>query len=611
VILAVAVAVNVLFVAIVVGFMLRYKTGFFGYCRRHIRTADISGMMAADSEMTEQCRELREAKTIAAPSIEGNCLVITLEGHEPRRIDLDTFPAVRELFFDSSDCRISYNAFEVLHGCMKCFEGTGDERLVGLFWHTYREWRGSFRNRFLDDYSWFDHCVSGRFLTLRYAMLVLSTRQLLSESEYMELLREAIVTGDFLASDKQYDYITNHGLIVDRHLLEVAVTFPNIPEKHRWIARASARSLGRIDHYISDDGVPLEGSTSYWYMLYEYYLAIDSTCRRGQVETGQDVREKLERCREFLATVNINGKMNRLGNASGGHEFSAIAPRPEEEDGYYANVYDSGLVLFYGIREGKILSQLLFNVQDMRPYVHRHEDSLATVLYHDGVFWFNSPGTYSKDPSPTFRFVKSFRNQSIAYDAVKEYRHPCTIDSVEDDENGVSVGASVWAGQERLLQRVIRWDARRERLSIEDTAEGDGKVVSQYLLPPECRVEGEGQPLVRLIHGDAALDIEGDTAWECAEGKISYGRNQLADTTLLRMASAKNTMSFSLGNGLKGLTVRRSQHGYPYKKRVCYPKPLLSKMAQRIHERRLKQLGLAIAVELAAIALVQLLVWSY
>ena len=156
---------------------------------------------------------------------------------------------------------------------------------------------------------------------------------------------------------------------------------------------------------------------------------------------------------------------------------------------------------------------------------------------------------------------------------------------------------------------MIRWDTREEKLSIDDTAEGDGKVVSQYLLPPECRVEGAGEPSVRLVCGETALDIEGSTAWECAEGKISYGRNLLTDTTLLQMTSAENRMSIPLGNGLKKLTVRKSRHGYPYKKRVCYPKPLLPRMARRIHERRLKQLALASAAVLAVVALVQVLVW--
>lgn len=528
---------------------------------------------------------------LSTAKLTADSLVITITGFAPLSFSLDALEPVWPKFDQRNSSQLSYHAFELQRWCVVLFEQHGDERLIDLFWHSFNEWHLRWWDRLFGPLSWYDHCVGYRLIVTRYAMLVFGDAKRLSVSQYTQLLKFAIRHGEFLASDKHYDANTNHGLIVDSCLISAASSLPNRTIKDRWIEKAISRSLGRIDHYISDDGVPLEGSCSYWYLITNRLTRISSIADDLNVVVSQEVKSKLERAKAFLADSNINGEINRIGDTSGSHLCEPPQEPKQRDDGYDLHVLDSGLVYLNAILGGRVVSQLMLNAQDNPPYVHRHQDALSIGLYHQGVFWINSPGSFSTGKSKQTLAVKSWKNQSAVHDSVNGYSPRSQISECSFIENdGFRIIANILVGERATVRRTIEFQLSDELLKISDENLDGGEVVTGFLLNPQTEIDTNSAGKAVLSCDSHSLELLTTATIAKRNGFISYARNELEKTIILSMKSSSHSVGILLDNGLASL---RCDHGlrelHRYQKRSTHQLGLMVGLARRLHSQRLKQ----------------------
>ncbi len=541
---------------------------------------------------------------LSTAEIIDDCLEVRVGGYEPVRFVIGKSQNFCKAFTRGPTSELSYHGFEMQRHFIAKFDETGDSRLVDDFWRAWNEWDGRRLTKAFGSLPWYDHCVAHRIVIARYATFVLLKRDCLSLDQYRILLEFTFRQGRYLASNRCYDANTNHGLIVDACLISAAESLPDGTERNTWMERALSRSLGRIDHFVSDDGVPLEGSCSYWRLIYDLLCQIRTVAVRAGCRVPSNAEAKLLMARDLLIDTNIQGRIHRLGDTSGDHTCAPPGERSPTADGYYLHVLDSGLVYFNGIREGVVLTQFMFNVQDNPPYVHRHEDTLSFNLFHDDVFWIESPGSYSVGYGAKVMAVKGRDNQSIVFDPISGYRETSRVTRCDWDARSFAVTAVTPREGPPLIERTIRFNLDTEELVIDDRHCSGGSVISQYLLDPRAAVRLDKAIGATLERQAKRLTLFTSAPIEIVEGWISYARNQLEKTAMLRVLGIRTEVRIPIAVGLRKLSVYRTPHQYPYAKRRTTVTAWEHRLATRLHVRRLQQLALLLAVECVVIVAV-------
>ena len=127
-----------------------------------------------------------------------------------------------------------------------------------------------------------------------------------------------------------YDFLTNHGLIVD-HSCIVSLRGIKLKEYQNDPLFFFNRSIKRIDHFISDDGIPLEASTSYWFLIYKLYnYIINDSQKYFGIITDTSVIEKIKNVEDFFDFISLDHKILRVGQSSIGNIFPKIITIPKK-----------------------------------------------------------------------------------------------------------------------------------------------------------------------------------------------------------------------------------------------------------------------------------------
>ena len=108
-----------------------------------------------------------------------------------------------------------------------------------------------------------DHAIAARVSVLTRFWRIVRNRPLLSVPEKAEILLLVRRTGQYLARNSHFTFATNHGVMQNVALLQLAAAFPNMPERDEWRRVAIRRLTAQFAFYVSDEGVTLEHSAGY------------------------------------------------------------------------------------------------------------------------------------------------------------------------------------------------------------------------------------------------------------------------------------------------------------------------------------------------------------
>ena len=110
---------------------------------------------------------------------------------------------------------------------------------------------------------WNDHAIAARI-----SVIVRLWQHLRGDADATVSQKEALIalvmrSGELLAKPKLFTVRTNHGVMVDIALLQIAAAFPLLPKTRYWRDIAIERLELQLGFYVSDEGIVLEHSAGY------------------------------------------------------------------------------------------------------------------------------------------------------------------------------------------------------------------------------------------------------------------------------------------------------------------------------------------------------------
>ena len=391
-------------------------------------------------------------------------------------------------------------------------------------------------------YEWYDHCVTNRSVFLRDFMIFMAKKN--DFLNYQKIYKIHYKHIKFNLSKTNYDYLTNHGIISDTYGLLALRGFTS--EKYISIAsKFYARSVDRIDHYISDDGVPLESSSTYWFLIYKLYKKIlNIGSKYFDFEPDASVKLKLKKTEVFFDIINLNGKFLRIGQSSGGHDYPLQAYEPKRLDHkneIIVHQFDTGLVLVNAYNsEGKVSLQLLVNTQKIYPKVHGHEDSGVICLYYNGQVYLDTPGSFKfKEHTKGINVKpKSYKNQSVVYTSNSGYLNQVKDVEVNCEEDQVEISYCIYK-KSLYIDRKIVLDVKKSKLSIQDRNNQKRQpFTSQFLLAKKGKLTDTNYKLNDIDFKFSSLPTE-------EKGYLTVERGKVKVVPLIQMNGLENSVEMN------------------------------------------------------------------
>ncbi|HTB63554.1 MAG TPA: hypothetical protein VK737_08195 [Opitutales bacterium] len=446
-----------------------------------------------------------------------------------------------------------------------------------------------------------DHTAVVRLISLRHASNVFHLRIQQPENRRLARIVAGLQARDLalLRENHLFDFQGNHGLITALCLLHYAL---DLPEAQRApLARQVAQWMSsREDFFISDDGVPLEISQTYWKLIEKHFLEIQELLNLLGERTAF---RKLAKVREFFVQYSIDERVNRFGNSALGHNLRLADAPKHPPDGIVCRVFDTGLFVADFAAQGRVCAQLVLNAQDVRPWAHGQQSQMAMGYFAHDVFWVDSPGRFTSGKTGAKARIDSYFNQSIPVRAGSGYVPGWRFAGVQESPAHAIFDFILNKNGQTLLQRSVKINIDGS-FSLTDSAPG-GVVEVRYLLCPTAKITHDAGSLTLNVENHQ-VDFHYTGQPEFVDGLISFQRNVALPTKILCLRGETVELSVAASQSLSGPLQVHVSPGYPYRKREQLSRLCPNSVLQKLS---VKKLLLAAALMLGADILFGLWIW--
>ncbi len=336
---------------------------------------------------------------------------LQLPGRQPMPItlpfspdDLDGLPA---------SLWLPFAGYVVPDMLLAAFVDTGREAYLRLAREVIVAWDGYERSKPLSrGYLWNDHAISARVRVLSEFWQLYRQRPEYDADTGRIVLEQAARYGAFLADPGHFTFATNHGLMQNLALLELALAFPSLPDSARYQRLALDRLGQQLSFLVSPDGVVRENSAGYQ----AFGMALLGMIYRCMTLLGTPVpadwRAKYEAGLAFLARLERpDGSLPVIGDTDGSGRDGVIRVTDVDASGRSGPLHDwtgrqpdraetidpvSGYwVAWSGLAQWPIdtsLDQTVVTWTRPPSSSHKHADELNVLVWSQGVSWLTSVG---------------------------------------------------------------------------------------------------------------------------------------------------------------------------------------------------------------------------
>ena len=223
---------------------------------------------------------------------------------------LKGFPSIAvSLSFDKGDLRkglptwgLYFGSLAVTEILARAYEITRDDTwLMAALQHTvgFIEYE---RTAWLPEgFLWNDHAISGRISALIKLWRLYRNHPDYDPVTGRLLIEHILRSRNLLAKDSHFTFNTNHGVMQNVSLLQIAAAFPGLPEEERYLKLAVERMDRQLGFYVSNEGVVLEHSAEYHALgidligMFDEIAADSRRAGSSALEPSPSASEKLSR----------------------------------------------------------------------------------------------------------------------------------------------------------------------------------------------------------------------------------------------------------------------------------------------------------------------------
>ncbi len=215
---------------------------------------------------------------------------------------------------------------------LKEFERSGDRRYYQAARDrilAFADWEAQQRDPI--GFLWNDHAIAARV-----SVIVSLWKHLRGDADATSVQKEALVglamrSGELLAKPKLFTVRTNHGVMQNIALLQIAAAFPLLPKSEFWRDLAIQRLELQLGYYVSEEGVVLEHSAGY-HLLGTHLLATAARLvRLNGMTPSARLLEAVESTGQFSRLLlRPDGTLPAFGNTDvGSHQTLTVIPDVE------------------------------------------------------------------------------------------------------------------------------------------------------------------------------------------------------------------------------------------------------------------------------------------
>jgi hypothetical protein len=330
---------------------------------------------------------------------------------------------------------------------IRAYEVTGDEHYarcaVDLLEHWIRA-NPPPRQKNESDPIWTLMGAGMRAVVWAPAFAFLIRSQVFSEQAQMLVLRSVSDHADFLA---QFHTHLNHLLREANGLACIGVAFPEFRSANRWRKTATNRLMEAIDGQVYEDGVHMELSSGYQWLVAEEFLGALDLLALSADQCSEELSRLNKRVEQLYEVLMVlarpNGSWPQLSDGfmdsvhTMQRRLRTAASRFKREDmAYVASVGKSGVAPAFEsrafTRAGLVVlrdgwqAHCRYMTFDAGPFggPHGHEDALSVEVYAHGQAFVVDPGTYTYHASDPYRdyFVSSRAHNTVLVDGMSQVR---------------------------------------------------------------------------------------------------------------------------------------------------------------------------------------------
>ena len=251
---------------------------------------------------------------------------------------------------------------------------------------------------------WNDHAIAARI-----AVIVRFWRHLRLDADATDQQKASLVelvmrSGELLAKQSLFTVRTNHGVMQNIALLQIAAAFPLLPKAKDWRNLAFERLELQLGFYVSDEGVVLEHSAGYHLLGTELLAEAVTLIRLNGMAPSERLLEDIQGTEKFSRMLlRPDGTLPAFGNTDVGSLESLTIIRnsvtgklqklaaPFSPPSEMAALFPvSGYALWWS--QFPVSAQIVVAWSNHRLHGHKHADEPSINMWSRGYNWITATG---------------------------------------------------------------------------------------------------------------------------------------------------------------------------------------------------------------------------
>lgn len=325
--------------------------------------------------------------------------------------------------------------------------------------------------QFPDGFVFDDHAVANRAAVLIHYWSYLRSGSEYDESSAREVHRHAARLAAFLSKPSMFIASTNHGVMQNLALMQLAVAFPALPGASGLWDLAVSRLRLQLPAYIGPEGEVLEHSAGYHFhgvVLTGYVVLM---FQAAGLPVPVDWKRAHESSRRFLETLQRPDRtLPSLGNtyryawtlpARLGGEVVDFESLQLARPAFTRTFPTSGLAVWW-----EPSGSLGIPVQTVVPWGyfpehgHRRAQELSLLIWADGTDWSMNTGYWPRDDEAGFETANGWDGGNAPHvigESAKAKRRSAVLAQGEADDVRFLDLERVVAGGPRVRRQILQW----------------------------------------------------------------------------------------------------------------------------------------------------------
>ena len=308
---------------------------------------------------------------------------------------------------------------------VRAFEASGDERFLREALRRTVAFATYERSRRIDSgFLWNDHAIAARVAAMARLWRHLRERPDLAGENAAVPLTVVQQAARMLLKPDHFTVRTNHGVMQNLALLQIAAGFPSLDPEHRFVALALERLGVQAGFFVSPEGIVLEHSAGYHAHGSELLAVALRLCELNRVQPPPFLADAARRSHEVLALLRRpDGTLPAFGNTEFGAPSAPPGPDPAPGNHLFPV---AGYALWWtaageSARDRPTQTVVAWAKHD--GHGHKHADEGSLVLWSDGIDWITPTG-YWPYGHPLTRISYSWTSSNALHEAGEGPKSP-------------------------------------------------------------------------------------------------------------------------------------------------------------------------------------------